>query len=441
MIRKTVLAALVLLAGCSGEQPKDPGNPEGYALTLAVTPAPGGQVQRIMLPPAAIAALQRADTGDIRLFDGAGRPLSLALEDLTGSPEQWTPNQVQSYPVAMPAPGEQGSVAVRIDQGSQSVTVDAVDREASRQSSPQAALLLDTRQLTDPAIRLQLDVTLPDKRLVEVAVDAGGDLKTWEPVASKVLFKQANRDGRAVINLANLSLKDRYLRLSWQASSDVSIKVESVITSRRPVAQPILLETRGAVLEGPRAIRFKSPLAANLAGFKITGSAKDGMIPLTLSGRDNVEKPWTELAIDTLRGGKSAKLETTPPALQEYRIEADLRSAGFAAVPAIQVMIEPVAVLAALSGNPPYRLAVGNKAAKPAFFAEHEVLGDQRIESIPNAQIETDKPPVLSLASTATDGPFTPKKLALWAALLAATAVLAFAAARLMKAPAKEPAD
>jgi hypothetical protein len=48
---------------------------------------------------------------------------------------------------------------------------------------------------------------------------------------------------------------------------------------------------------------------------------------------------------------------------------------------------------------------------------------------------------MVQLGPTADDGPFTPKKLALWAALLAAVGVLAFAAVRLMKAPAREPAD
>ena len=70
-----VITALSLLAACSqpaANQPK-PDGADRFALSLPVTPAPGSPVQRVTLPPAAIAALRRADAGDVRIFDGSGQ--------------------------------------------------------------------------------------------------------------------------------------------------------------------------------------------------------------------------------------------------------------------------------------------------------------------------------------------------------------------------------
>ena len=42
-----------------------------------VRPPPA--VQRVILPEQALVAIQRADLGDVRIYDGRGKPLSLAL--------------------------------------------------------------------------------------------------------------------------------------------------------------------------------------------------------------------------------------------------------------------------------------------------------------------------------------------------------------------------
>jgi hypothetical protein len=50
-------------------------------------------------------------------------------------------------------------------------------------------------------------------------------------------------------------------------------------------------------------------------------------------------------------------------------------------------------------------------------------------------------PPVIDLAPSEPDGPFTPRKLTLWGALLLGVAVLAFAAIRLLRSNAQATAE
>ena len=49
--------------------------------------------------------------------------------------------------------------------------------------------------------------------------------------------------------------------------------------------------------------------------------------------------------------------------MTSFRVEADSRTAGFSAVPKLDLLFDPVELLVALSGTPPYRLAVGQASA------------------------------------------------------------------------------
>ena len=80
MIRRLSIALLALtIAACDGAEAPDPTRPDQFAARLAVEPATGGTVQRVILPEQALVAIQRADLGDVRIYDGRGKPLSLAL--------------------------------------------------------------------------------------------------------------------------------------------------------------------------------------------------------------------------------------------------------------------------------------------------------------------------------------------------------------------------
>lgn len=447
MIRKTLLAALLLLAGCSGEQPKDAGKPDGYALKLAVTPAPDGKVQRLTLPPAALAALQRGDRGDFRLFDSSGRQLSLALDPSSGDAGHAVENAVPLTPIEMPASPGAGGVKVSVAQAGQDVTVDAATPGADQTL---AAVLLDTRKLEDPASAVSLIIELPKDRLVGVNVEQSRDLKSWDLVASRQLVRFPGDDAadvRAAVPLNGAVLKDSYLRVSWQVASDVLIRTARVVTMKAAPRRPVTFATKDAQLIDPRTVAFRYPLGGEDGGsatrLRVTGSGKDGVLPLRLEGRKNQESPWQGWDGATLRDGQSVELAFPGAAIAEYRLVADPRSAGFFALPRIELLVDPMDLLVAFSGTPPYALAAGNKAAAPSLLAQAELLGASSPSTqLPTATIaDTGPTPILSIAPTADDGPFSPKKLALWAALLAAVGVLGFAAMRLMASSARVPTD
>lgn len=436
MIRKAFVAALVLLAGCSGEQVKDPAKLDSYALRMPVTPADGGNLQRVVLPPSALVALQRRDAGDVRIFDSGGKVISLARQpnDLL---EQQAATRVPTYPItgAAAAPGA-SAVSVRIGQSGQDLAVEASTTQAPTGAS--AALLFDTRALTDPAVAIELEAELPIGKPVEVTLESSADLKSWEPLASKVLFR--GLPGEAVLSTSRIALggsllKDRYVRASWPAAPGATIRGGTIFTAKSVPPALVAVATQGATLNMVHDSRFALPTGYPPRSVRVIGADQAGVVPLRLEARTSAESLWIPLAAGTLRDGKPAEIELSGFGFGEYRLAADQRSAGFSAAPRLELQYEPVVLIAAFNGKPPYTLAVGNKAAELAYFGPGELLGELPSASkLPQAQV-TAAPdsPVVGLAPPGDDGPFTPKKLALWAALLLAVGVLAFAAIRLAR--------
>ena len=278
MNRRALIAALTLLAGCSQTtQPaSNPDRPAGFALVMPVTPAPGGSVQRVALPPAAIAALKTPDARDVRIFDASGRVISLARDD-TSSDAQRRSVTVPSSAIAVPSQLRGGNVSVRVDQAERSVTVDAVDDEAASEAHPLVALLLDTRSLEDPAIALLPQADFPAQRQIEVTIERSRDLKVWEPLAARVLFRfdpgpQPSDFARIV--LPGVSLKDNYLRLSWQLAPDVTITGASITTAKQVPPPPMVLAAGGAQLADPHTLRLHLPSGLPAATLRLPAAPR-----------------------------------------------------------------------------------------------------------------------------------------------------------------------
>lgn len=430
MMRKTALIALILLAGCQDSGASGQGKP----VSLEVTPQPGARVQRIELPGVMLASLKRADLADIRVLDGRGKPIPLAL-DMAREPEDLLITTLVPYPIA-DSSTPTGATAVSIDlaQPGQSISINTGGHAASSQRS---AVLLDTRKLVDPAVRIDPGVQLPEHRPITFTVEMSQNLATWQWLGEKVLYAPTADGkplGKAGIELGGISLARHFLRISWNRQPGVEVNRPAIVTSKsRPPAQ-LALATTGARLDDAHNLHFAAPFARSLAGITVQITPADGMVPLTLYARESAEQPWQMLGKATARADKPAVLDPAGLPARHYRIEADPRSAGFSQAPAITLRLDQVLLLGAFNGQPPYRLTQGDPRAQPIFFHSSELIEPgTKVSGLPMARLEASSPPVIALDAGASDGPFTPRKLALWSALLAATAVLALAAWRLMK--------
>lgn len=438
----TVPLLSVVLAACAGEEPPEPKKQDDYALVLAVAPQAEGRLGRVVLPAAAMAEIKRPDLGDVRIFDSKGRTLSLALgHDRSGQSSILKTSDLAAIPLVAGPDGTSVPVTVSVKAGDTAVEVQATEAsDAADAGEQRAAVLIDTRALELPVVGIELKTRLPQQMPVTFLLESGSDLKTWEPLAEKVLLRPT-RDpevlGQPRIALSGTSLRDRYLRVSWQAAPEVAVSGARIFEAVASQPPRIDIETSGGQLSNPHEMRFAPQLAVPMAAVKLEMTGNDGIVPLQLFGRNDPSEPWGLLATGTLKQGEGAlALELSGSTLREYRLVADPRSSGFSKVPKISLAVDPVTLFAAFNSDGPFNLAVGHNDAKPAYFdpADLGKQSDLLRAWRRNAEVASaGDAPSIRLAPAAPERPFDPRKLALWGALLLGTAVLAFAAWRMLR--------
>ncbi|WP_374528280.1 DUF3999 family protein [Novosphingobium sp.] len=444
--RLAAIAALALLSSCNeAAKAPAPTSPDAFKVRLAVEPAPGGSVQRVLLPAQALIAIQRTDLGDVRIFDGRGKPLTLALDGLgTLGGETQHSLDLPAIPVMGNAETASSGVSISVDNQSVGHVVISGADAGEPAGEEVVAALFDTRKTTEPAVALTLDADLPLQRPVNVTVEASTDLASWQPLGEKVMLRTAPTGGAggdllgsARIQLGGADLRQRYLRVTWGGAAGVNIKGATLTTAQTAPLPRVTVQSSGVKLEEARRMRFSVGFATPLAALRLTESGPDGVVPVKLYGRNAPEEQWSLIAAGIVRQGeKGSLIDTDGATFRNYRIEADQRSAGFAAAPKLELLFDPVELVAAFNGAAPYVLAVGSAAAAPAYFAPGEVVPAEVIKAgpLPIAKVDISGTPPLAIAVTPQgEGPFDLRKAALWAVLLLGTAILAFAAIRLMR--------
>lgn len=443
-IRTLTLALIVMMATSCNQAPgADASKPEAYAALFPLEPAKGGSLQRLTLPAAALVALKRADLGDVRVFDASGRTVPLALVEGGSSGDSRHRVSVPVYPVVGPANalGKSGLLIRIEDDGfARVVTVGSSTPLDSRAASP-PAVLLDTHALREPANTITLDAEIPSSQPVTLTLLKSANLRDWEPLAEKTLFRPTVGSkllGGTEVLLPGVDLHGRYVGITWSNAAGVRLRAASITTSIIARPKRSVIATSAVPLTNAHELRFDLPDMARLAAIRLIESGPDGVIPVKLYGRNQTDDPWTLLSATTLRAGSGGNvLDLSGPPMASYRLEADRRTAGFSTAPKLELLLDPVELLVALSGTPPYRLAAG-QAAAPASYLTLAEIGPQasplELAKLPQAKIaEPQEPPVIALESGSADGALEPRKLVLWAALLLGTLILAFAAIRLLR--------
>lgn len=436
-LRSIALAGLALLAACNKAPEAPPTAPEGFKSRLAVEPAAGGGAQRLLLPAQALIAIERADLGDVRLFDGRGKPVPLARDGAAVAKHGEV--TLPAVPLLGDGTAQPAPTTIRIDNPALGQVEVSGGGDAA--AAGQSGVLFDTHKIDQPAVSVALDAHLPLQRPVTITLETSSDLKIWQPLAEKVLLRAGQGGallGPAEIALGGASFKDRYLKASWGDAAGVELRAATVTTASSAPPPRIAVAASGLALEDAHRLRFSVPFGAPLAALRLIETGPDGVVPLRLYGRNHPEETWTLLGAGIARpGDKGSTIDLGAATWRDYRIEADARSAGFAAAPRLELLLEPVELVAAFNDAPPYVLAVGSGSAAPAWFAADELIGNHQGTSaaLPLARVDVSGTPAPSIAvAPPAEGPFDTRKLVLWGALVLGTAMLAFAAIRLMKA-------
>lgn len=220
-------AALSLCAGVA-QAAADASSPAAYTIRIPVTLAADAPLQRVVLPAEVLVRLQSPGYADVRLFNGAGQPVPMALAGVAAASAPEESVTLPAYPIlgaaSTGAAGLEGlSLRIEERQGQRVVQIDTAGTAGATATQAVRGALLDARNVQLPVARMALDVDLPAGQPVTFRVQASKDLKHWQPLAETVLYRAdaaaaptvstaPGRLGNEQIDLQRADLKSHYLR-------------------------------------------------------------------------------------------------------------------------------------------------------------------------------------------------------------------------------------
>ena len=462
-------AALSLCTGLA-QAADDANSPAAYAIRVPVTLAADAPLQRVMLPAEVLVRLQSPGYADVRLFNGAGQPVPMALAGVAAASAPEESVTLPAYPIlGATSTGTAGleGLSLRIEerQGQRVVQIDtAATTTTAGPATPQAVrgALLDARNVQLPVARMALDVDLPAGQPVTFRVQASKDLKHWQPLAETVLYRAdaaaaptaPGRLGNEQIDLQRADLKGHYLRVTW-GDAAVTLRGATLATSRSTgPRERVSASMATPALANPRELVFALPFATPVAALAITPPGSNVLIPVRVLGRNHREQPWSPLASAVVykmaTGGKeqsSGPVELGGASVREIKIEADPKTPGFAAAPALALQFEPAQLVFLASGQGPFTLAAGLPGATaaasaflplaslvPGYQPAQENQLPVALADVARADITGGQPADGALVpAAAASGGISTRSAVLWGVLLAGVAALGLMAWLLLR--------
>ena len=438
---------LALIAGCIAlsvfaEEPSD------FSASAAVTPANADALQRFTLPFQAYRDTRR-DLADVRVFNARGEPVPIAL---AGDPEavREAPRTVALpiFPVSKlaAAAGTKGAeVTVRMSDGTL-VEVRGRGGAAARSFVP-AAYLVDASKLSERLAALVLEWNAaPGTEVVRVSVEASGDLQSWHRAgeASVVRLSQGGELLEQPRVALYLPSKARYYRVTWSGAPSFALR--SVRGEYEPGVRRAKRETLTvAGKAGAKPGEFVFDLGARLPveALRIVPAEPNSVAQFAILARDPPETEPRRVTSAVFYRLERNGIEVESPAVdigrypaREWMARVDPRSGGIGNTPPkLEAQWRSRQVVFVARGPGPFHLAFGDPDAKAAWVRVSTLIpgykrGDEL--KLPEAVVGAVEggPPRASFlpARLAAIGP---RKLALWATLILAVAVLGFMAWRL----------
>ncbi len=464
----TIAAAIASMAPPRAWAAPDAGTPASYSLRAPLVLSSDAALQRLPLPAEALVRLQTANYSDVRVFNAQGQPVPIALASVAAQTQTQRQQVIlPAYPI-IGAAGNMGleGVSLRIEeqQGKRVVKINTTNAAPSDHTKNIVGALIDARKLAAPVVSIVLDVDLPVAQPISFDIQASKDLKTWSNLADTVLYRSAEAVDNSVsqlgtqrMQLAFSDLKDHYLRVTWQGTSDpaapVTLRGATLTTAQSTSSSTrIYAAIATPALTNAHELSFALPFQTPLAALKIKLKGTNVLIPVRVSGRNDRSQPWAPLASTVLynltSNGKeqsNAAVELQSVAYREIKIDADKKTPGFTAAPEVSAQFEPAQVVFLATGNTPFSLAVGLANAASTYLPLSSLMPGYQSgqeNTLPSARVEmaasaaTASPAAVALPSN--NAPPT-RSLVLWAVLLAGVGLLGLMAWALMKPNKKTP--
>jgi hypothetical protein len=424
--------------------------PSTFSQRAAIVLSGPGPYHRLTLPLAVYQGVQRADLGDLRVFNGRGEPVPYALLRSTST----TARVVEEKPVPLfpivskkGGQGSDGDLSLELRRSAdgtlialrQSPAIAGTDRQVR-------GVIVDASQQGKGLRLLRLTVGPSSTPFHAYSIETSDDLQQWRMLKADAQLVQLEHDGRRIERNTAEWTEDagKYLRILWSEPQQApEIREVTVGTVRTSVEQPpaVWSSEMLPVATDKNAYEYALPGHLPLELLRINLPEQNTLVPLAIQRRltyrrhQHEETSWQTIAstvvyrLQSPQGEmRSSDIILNLPGENRLRLSIDARGSGLGkAPPSLQVGFVPHSLVFLARGEGPFTLAWGASGVDIAALPMSTLMpgySDERTLSASPAEVQAafTAAPAVATANGETSAPLS--KGALWAILIGGVSVL-----------------
>ncbi|NHQ88194.1 DUF3999 domain-containing protein [Iodobacter sp. HSC-16F04] len=393
---------------------------------------------RLDVPVTVYQFSQRADLGDLRVFNTAGELVPYALET-SAAPQQNQLSQtaLRFFPYGSKASIEQRDVSIEIRSDGQ---LSAQSHTVSRQQ--QLSYLVDASQIKGQLESLILSWQEANYQ-GQIRLAASDDLQQWRALGSTEIIQldyQGQTLSQPKVELGGIRAK--YLRISSDTPLTLKeVRLQSSMSQSAPVKRAWLAPVT-AQLKQAGEYQFDLGVHAPVDKLELALPQLNTVVQASLASRANLAEPWQSGQSTTLYRLQGKTGEAHSPALsispnnhRYWRLSVNQSSGGLGqGLPQLKAGWTPQQIAFVARGQAPFVLAFGNaRVSSAALNTEDLIIGNVVASATAGALLTKAAAPASAVASP----PSSARSYGLWAALVLAVGVLGAMAWKLIR-PAEE---
>ncbi|MEO4047095.1 DUF3999 domain-containing protein [Pseudomonas sp. CAU 1711] len=440
-MNKSLLIALLLLAPWARAE---------FATQVPLALEGEGPWYRLELPLGLQMAAKHADLRDLRVLNAEGEELAYALTLGSAQPEEKRQEAAVKWFPLRGAADTQAAPAIRVQRSTTGTLVEVTPEQAGQGEQILRGWLLDASAFDEPLHRLQLDWGAEQEGFQRFSIEASDDLQHWARWEDGQIARLSLGDERVEQREVALpGAKARYLRLLWVAPQQAPALLSARLVSieNRDGAPPLAWSAALA----PTSARageydWELPLSLPLQKVRVELPAGNVLAPVSLASRGAGRLEWRALASGLLyrlpqQGGEvlQDEIELYGAPVQQLRLRVDARGGGLGEhPPRIRVAVRGTQVVFLARGSAPYRLVLGDAAARSAALPLGTLIPGyepKRLAALGRALAPQEVPAAVREAADAAQSAADWKRIGLWAVLLAGVALLGGMAFSLLRKP------
>ncbi|MFC7421130.1 DUF3999 domain-containing protein [Iodobacter arcticus] len=388
---------------------------------------------RLDVPLSVYQFSQRADLGDLRVFNAAGELVPYALETRPAPQQnQLSQTAVRFFPYSSKASDERRDVSIQIRSDGQ---LSAQSHTFSKQQ--ESSYIVDASQIKGQLESLILSWQESNYQ-GQIRLAASDNLQQWQALGNSEIIQldyQGQTLSQPKVDLG--SIRAKYLRISSDTPLTLKeVRLQSSIEQTMPAKRAWLAPVTAQLSQGEYL--FDLGVHAPIDRLELALPQLNTVVQASLASRATPAEPWQNAQSGVLYRLQGKTAEARSPALsispnnhRYWRLNVNQNSGGLGqGLPQLKAGWIPQQIAFVARGQAPFVLAFGQARVSSAAINSADLIIGKAVASA-TAGVLLNK--TASAASATASAPSSARSYGLWAALVLAVGVLGGMAWKLIR--------